>query len=660
MKRDNSEVAASEVAAPASKKAKTENGDSNKSLALVAAADSGEWTKVEKRKKKKASKNEAKLETSNNPRFMYSNHEIVKRNYAIAIDDIRELILHLVADAPPPNWLRVDNSSGIQRVVALLVPGLTRELLGLPPSPTSATSNPNLPISIPLLPLPSLSDTTGTKPPSIPFIASTFSHACPTRAPGDQTRMHSVLSSFFTGPVSGEEKKRRLTQRVQSETNKADPTQYVLSLEQMIENDYPIPSYMADVFEKPTGWLETPQPAENESKVDRKIYAMDCEMCLTEDGKELTRVCLIDYKSGVVVYDQLVKPSKPIVDYLTRWSGITAEQLGPVTTTLAQVQAHVIRLLSPPAANPFSTLPADATAPPTPILLGHSLESDLKALKICHPLCIDTALIYHHPRGRPLKPGLAWLTKKWCGREIQTRGEGGHDPEEDARACLDLMKKKMENGPGFGEFKVDYESIFERMGRASGRKGGGSNGQGIKSAVVDHGNPAVMHGAKATTAIGCKTDEEVVDGVLNVVHSHQFTFGRLMALATALGWVTPKATADQPAVAPNATPSLDSTAPSPSAADLAPVTTQLNAHLKKIHAELPPRTALIIFTGHSDPRRMSILNARKIAFENGLKSGKTPEDLRAQGLTWSAAEARELEEAVELARRGLMFLGIKQ
>ncbi len=45
-----------------------------------------------------------------------------------------------------------------------------------------------------------------------------------------------------------------------------------------------------------------------------------------------------------------------------------------------------------------------------------------------------------------MKPGLAWLTKKWCGREIQNRGEGGHDPEEDARACIDLLKKKIENG----------------------------------------------------------------------------------------------------------------------------------------------------------------------------------------------------------------------
>lgn len=103
------------------------------------------------------------------------------------------------------------------------------------------------------------------------------------------------------------------------------------------------------------------------------------------------------------------------------------------------------------------------SATPTPVLLGHSLESDLKALKICHPLCIDTSVIYHHPRGRPFKPGLAWLTKKWCGREIQNRGEGGHDPEEDARACVDLLKKKIDNGktsdnPAIPTFRANQRS----------------------------------------------------------------------------------------------------------------------------------------------------------------------------------------------------------
>lgn len=129
-----------------------------------------------------------------------------------------------------------------------------------------------------------------------------------------------------------------------------------------------------------------------------------------------------------------MKPTKPVTDYLTRWSGITAESLARATASFATVQAHVLAVLS---------------ASPTPVLLGHSLESDLGALRLCHPRCIDTALAFHHPRGRPLKPGLAWLTKKWCGREIQNRGEGGHDPEEDARACVDLLRKKVENGVCF-------------------------------------------------------------------------------------------------------------------------------------------------------------------------------------------------------------------
>jgi hypothetical protein len=50
------------------------------------------------------------------------------------------------------------------------------------------------------------------------------------------------------------------------------------------------------------------------------IYNLTSSLkCLTEDGKELTRVCVVDFHSGIVLYDQLVKPSKPIVDYLTRY-----------------------------------------------------------------------------------------------------------------------------------------------------------------------------------------------------------------------------------------------------------------------------------------------------------------------------------------------------
>ncbi|KAH9922386.1 uncharacterized protein B0H18DRAFT_1018161 [Fomitopsis serialis] len=561
----------------------------------------GEWTRVEKRKTKKAKKTEAKTE-ANPPKFMYAKGEILKRREAVGISDIRELVLHLSADAPPSSWVRIENPRSVQKVVAILVPGITPEIISLPPLPTSATANPNLPLPVPL---PSEGPVEGSST-GLPFIGRTFSHACPTRAPGDQTRMHSVLNTFFQGPMTGEEKKRRLIERVSSERAwEKTPMRYILSTEQMIENDYP-----------PPGFLETPQPlasTESQGKQSR-IYAIDCEMCVTEDGKELTRVCIIDYEADIVVYDQLVKPSKPIQDYLTRWSGITAEALDPVTTTFEEVQTHIINLLS----------------------------SDLKALKICHPLCIDTSVIYNHPRGRPFKPGLAWLTKKWCGREIQNRGEGGHDPEEDARACVDLLKKKLNNGPGFGEFKIDMESIVERMSR--------SRSGAITTAIVDHGNPTAWHGNKATTTITCQSDEEVLEGLLGSIPSHYFVFGRFTSLARARGWVTPKTGVDS-------IPDSDPTPATP--ADMNEVLSTLNSHLVRLYAALPPRTAVIIFTGHSDPRRMSELNARKSTFETALRQGKSLDDIGKESW-WTTVDGRELEEEVEKAKRGLLFLGVKE
>ncbi|TFK84802.1 ribonuclease H-like protein [Polyporus arcularius HHB13444] len=564
---------------------------------------------------------------------MYAKGEILKRREAVGIHDVRELVLHLVADAPPPSWVRVENPRSINKVVTLLIPGLTPELLHLPPLPTSATANPNLPLQVPLPQL----DAAGT--PGVPFIQSTFTYACPTRAPGDQFRMHSVLNAFFQGPVTGEEKKRRLTDRLLSErAQEKTPLRYLLSLEQMIENGYPIPSYLAEVFDKPPGWVETTVETVDDTLLSPstsdipRIFAMDCEMCMTDAGKQLARVCLIDYASGIVVYDQLVKPNQPVTDYLTRWSGITAENLSKATATFEEVQAHILSVLS---------------ATPTPILLGHSLESDLNVLKICHPRCIDTALIFHHPRGRPLKPGLAWLTKKWCNREIQNRGEGGHDPEEDARACLDLLRKKVENGPGYGEFKVDTESIFERMSRSKVK------GVPVTSAVVDHGNPSAWHGQKATTCVACSTDAEVLEGLITSLEPHHFLFGRFTALADARGWITAKSSGDP--VLDAATASATSSTPP---ADLSTVLSTLDAQLRELYAALPARTAVVIFTGHSDPRRMAELNARKAAFENALKMGKNAEDIEKES-RWTSADGRELEEEVEKAKRGLLFLGVK-
>jgi RNA exonuclease 1 len=55
---------------------------------------------------------------------------------------------------------------------------------------------------------------------------------------------------------------------------------------------------------------------------------------------------------------------------------------------------------------------------------------------------------------------------------------------------------------------------------------------------------------------------------------------------------------------------------------------------------------------------MAALNVRKSNFEAAIRSGKSAEQL-GPDVRWSSADGRDLEEEVEKAKRGLLFLGIK-
>lgn len=79
------------------------------------------------------------------------------------------------------------------------------------------------------------------------------------------------------------------------------------------------------------------------------------------------------------------------------------------------------------------------------ILVGHSLENDLLALRISHRLAIDTAVLYKHPKGGSYKTALRVLAKRFLSREIQQSGIG-HDSIEDARATMELALLKIRNG----------------------------------------------------------------------------------------------------------------------------------------------------------------------------------------------------------------------
>ena len=68
---------------------------------------------------------------------------------------------------------------------------------------------------------------------------------------------------------------------------------------------------------------------------------------------------------------------------------------------------------------------------------------------ILTPQVIDTATIYSSGKGGSFKPGLKFLAEKHLKAKIQC-SMSGHDPSEDAMACMRLVKLKIKRGPKYG------------------------------------------------------------------------------------------------------------------------------------------------------------------------------------------------------------------
>jgi len=576
---------------------------------------------VDKGKLKKRRK-EFEKALVNPPSFSFDTRGF-KGGRTIQLKDVRDLVLHLLANDKSQPWLYVENRSNLRKVVCLMIPGITCNTLGL----TQPKLSTNLPF--PLTATDSDTESSSLKN-ELPIFSKLFSHACPTKAPGEKNRLHSGYQTFLNCPLTSGEKDRREKQRKLSRAtgadNKLEPNNLLLTLDQMKEQNYPLPTnndttthngggggvITFEDWKKEDGWIEAPiiQPQPN----DEKILGLDCEMCLTEDGSELARLSLVDQSSGQTVFDRLVKPRKPILDYLTRFSGLTPQLLKDVTTSLEDVQRELTSLIDRDT-----------------ILLGHSLESDLKVLKLRHGKVIDTSIIYQHPRGPPFKASLKWLAQKWLKREIQTLD---HDSIQDAKTCVDLLNLKLEKGSGFGEFSNDQETIFERLSRGQDPK---------SSALIDHGhgNGNTSYGQKAKTSItSCQNDDQVLQNLLDQVEKHDLTIARFMDLSHTLGW-SQKSTVSS----------------STCQEEITQTYSNLNQQLTKLHNSLPPLTALIIFTGHSDPRAMVQLQAKKLRFDQLWKTVKQSEISLED--RWMESDDRKLLDEVERCRFGLSFYCVK-
>ncbi|XP_031831329.1 putative exonuclease GOR [Nomia melanderi] len=171
-------------------------------------------------------------------------------------------------------------------------------------------------------------------------------------------------------------------------------------------------------YENLRGYVKTlpkDTPAEEQG-----IYALDCEMSYTTRGLKVTSVTVVN-ENGCVVYQTLVRPESPILDYNTRYSGITEEDMRNVTTTLADVQKTMLTMFSEKT-----------------ILVGHGLENDLRSLQLLHDTVIDTTVIFPHRQGYPNKRALKNICAEFLRKTIQNDASG-HDSKEDAVSCMELI-----------------------------------------------------------------------------------------------------------------------------------------------------------------------------------------------------------------------------
>ena len=599
--------------------------------------------------------------------------------------DVHELVTWvLTPGGPNPRWAFVRHKPVVRRVLMILAPGLDEarcaaaaELMpnirarlgkGVPTNHDNATAN---------------------------EITVARAVLCSVRE--DAPNSGKARSSRIPRDEGGDEKKNDgASGDVPVSTAAADlcalpmpfpPRHYALSPKQMVEMDYPTPSFAGkrddengddengeteSAFIVPEGFVVTQPSGGGIARTPPlSMLAVDCEMCYVGTGADkrlvLTRASAVG-PDGSVVYDKLCAPSEPITDYNTAHSGITAEQMRGVTTTLEDVQRELLELI------------AQET-----ILIGHSLENDLRRLRIMHCLCVDTVALYPHPRGPPFRSKLSALTEKHLSRRIQ---EKTHDSVADARATMELALLKFTRGPGFGEPAGTGRSLFAACAAA-----------GTACVAVDRAGvlDKLFSGSRlpaGTKTVPCVADADATETLAREVAEPldgrgrgRFAFAHLRGYyehldGAAKRWAaatgarlgsTPAAAAEaeyralkqareQKREAPktNASASSDADASLASDADNSydeveesvvrdAALLDLDADVGRAWDALPPGSMLVLVTGVGNAPKVKTLQERK---------WKRAQALGPWGKWTDEAEA-ELRLEAERARRGMLFAAVK-
>jgi len=248
----------------------------------------------------------------------------------LKLKDIQELILYSLTGCQEPKWITIRNKPLLEQVVVIMIPGIDSVLYNEYSS-------------------------------LMPTFTSIFSPSYPTKAPGDKHRIYSPVQVLLNVSLSNSQKANRKISEKEQPTviQQYFAEQFVLSPQQLMENEYPTLELLQK--QSPKHEFISTQPSTNKKKY--KMLSLDCEMCYTVNGLELTRCSLIDEELNTI-YDTYCIPSTPILNYNTQYSGITAETLKDVKYSLSNIQKDILNLVDENV-----------------ILIGHDLKHDLRVFK---------------------------------------------------------------------------------------------------------------------------------------------------------------------------------------------------------------------------------------------------------------------------------------